>query len=292
MLKDVVFGLFEGATYGMLAVGLVLVYKSTRVFNFAQGEFGTIGAFLVYWMFQVHHMNYALAVLLSLLLVVGCGLAVERLVIRPILGASRITMLLATVGVALLMISCEVLIGKVDTKDLSPAIAGKPFFVLSATITPQQLLLVGVVGALAVALILFFRTDCGLSILATSQDARGAQVVGISVPATSRIIWGSAAFLGAVAGILQAPIAGVFSPAFMTATPGAALIPAFTAAVIGGMDSLVGAFVGGEAVGLAQGLGFHFLNAHVRGAQDLTAFLVLLVVLLARPQGLFGREVA
>ena len=79
MLKDLVFGLFEGATYGMLAVGLVLVYKGTRVFNFAQGEFGTIGAFLVYWMFSVHHMNYALAVLISLVAVVGIGLVVERL---------------------------------------------------------------------------------------------------------------------------------------------------------------------------------------------------------------------
>jgi branched-chain amino acid transport system permease protein len=292
MLKDLVFGLFEGATYGMLAVGLVLVYKGTRVFNFAQGEFGTVGAFLVYWMFEVHHMNYALAVLLSLLLVVGCGLVMERLVIRPLLGASRITVLVATVGVALLMISCEVLIGKVETRSLSPAITGRPFFVFSAAITPQQLLLLGVLGAVAVAVILFFRTDRGLSILAASQDARAARVVGISVPVTSRIIWGSAALLGAVAGILQAPIAGVFSPAFMTGTPGAALIPAFTAAVIGGMDSLVGAFVGGEVVGLAQGLGFHFLNGHVPGDQDLTVFLVLLVVLLARPQGLFGRKVA
>ena len=292
MLKDIVFGLFEGATYGMLAVGLVLVYKGTRVFNFAQGEFGTVGAFLVYWMFEVHHMNYALAVLLSLLLVVGCGLVMERLVIRPLLGASRITVLVATVGVALLMISCEVLIGKVETRSLSPAITGRPFFVFSAAITPQQLLLLGVLGAVAVAVILFFRTDRGLSILAASQDARAARVVGISVPVTSRIIWGSAALLGAVAGILQAPIAGVFSPAFMTGTPGAALIPAFTAAVIGGMDSLVGAFVGGEVVGLAQGLGFHFLNGHVPGDQDLTVFLVLLVVLLARPQGLFGRKVA
>jgi branched-chain amino acid transport system permease protein len=291
MLKDIVFGLFGGATYGMLAVGLVLVYKGTRVFNFAQGEFGTIGAFLVYWMFDVHHMNYALAVLLALLLVVGCGLAIERLVIRPLLSASRITMLVATVGVALLMIACEILIGKVGTKFLSPAIAGKPFSVFSAAITPQQLLLLGLLGAVAVALILFFRTDRGLAILATSQDARAARMVGISVPATSTIIWGSAAFLGGVAGILQAPLAGVVSPAFMTATPGAALVPAFTAAVIGGMDSLVGAFVGGELVGLAQGLGFHFLHAHVPGAQDLTVFLVLLVVLLARPQGLFGREV-
>jgi branched-chain amino acid transport system permease protein len=230
--------------------------------------------------------------LLAVIVVVGCGLVVERVVIRPLLGASRITMLVATVGVALLMISCEVLLGKVETKFLSPAIAGKPLFVFGAGITPQQLLLLGVLCAVAAALILFFRTDRGLAILAASQDPRAARVVGIGVPATSRIIWGSAAFLGAVAGILQAPIAGVFSPAFMTAAPGAALIPAFTAAVIGGMDSLLGAFVGGELVGLAQGLGFHFLNAHVPGAQDLTVFILLLVVLLARPQGLFGREIA
>jgi branched-chain amino acid transport system permease protein len=292
VLRDLIFGLFQGATYGMVAMGLVLVYKGTRVFNFAQGEFGTIGAFLVYWLFEVDHVNYGLAVILTLLFVVVCGLVVERLVIRPLLGAPRMVLLLATAGVALLMISCEVLIGKVGAKSLSPAIAGKPFFVFSAAITPQELLVVAVLAAVAVTVVLFFRSERGLSILAASQDDRGARVAGISGPATSRIIWGSAAFLGAAAGILQAPIAGTFSPAFMTATPGAALIPAFTAALIGGMDSLVGAFVGGEIVGLAQGLGFHVLNAHVPGAQDLTVFLVLLVVLLARPRGLFGREVA
>jgi branched-chain amino acid transport system permease protein len=292
MLKDLINFLFLGATYGMIAVGLVLVYKGTRVFNFAQGEFGSVAMFLLFWLFDQQHLPYGIAALLAVAIVVVIGLVIERLVIRPLLSAPRVTMLVATVGVALVLISLEIIIGKIKTRFPSPAIKGDPVFVFGAGVSPQQMLLVGVLGALAVGLILFFRTDRGLSILATSQDAYASRVVGISIPGTSRLIWGSAAFLGAVAGILQGPIFGVFAPAFMTATPGAALIPAFTAAVIGGMDSLVGAFVGGEIVGLAQGFGFHFLKTSVPGAQDLIVFLVLLVVLLARPQGLFGKEVA
>ena len=292
MLKDLIYGFFLGATYGMLAVGLVLVYKGTRVFNFAQGEFGTVGMFFVFWLFDQSHLPYGVAVLLAIALVVLIGLVMERLVIRPLLNAPRITVLVATVGVALVLISLEIIIAKIQTRFPSPAIKGKPFFVFGAGVTPQQLLLLGVLAALAIGLVLFFRTDRGVSILATSQDAYASRVVGISVPGTSRLIWGSAAFLGAVAGILQGPIYQVFTPAFMTATPGAALIPAFTAAVIGGMDSLMGAFVGGELVGLAQGLGFNLLKTSVPGAQDLVVFLMLLVVLLARPQGLFGKEIA
>jgi branched-chain amino acid transport system permease protein len=295
MLKDVVYGLFAGATYGMLAVGLVLVYKGTRVFNFAQGEFGTLGAFFVFWLFDQVHLPYGVAAILAVALVVVVGLVMERIVIRPLLTAPRVTVLVATVGAALVMISLEIIIGKAVPRTLAPALVTKNLIeIFGVAISYQQLLLVGVLLAIGVGLVVFFRTDRGLAILATSQDSYATRVVGISVPATSRLIWGSAAFLGGLAGILQAPVVGVFGPAFMTALPGAALIPAFTAAVIGGMDSLVGAFVGGEIVGLAQGLGFHFLglNHGVPGAQDLTVFVALLIVLLARPQGLFGKEVA
>jgi branched-chain amino acid transport system permease protein len=104
----------------------------------------------------------------------------------------------------------------------------------------------------------------------------------------SRFIWGFAALLGGIAGVLQAPVTGVFAPGFMTV---GALIPAFTAAVLGGMTSLPGAFVGGVIVGVAQSLGIYFLQkGNVPGAADLTVFALLLIVLLVRPQGLLGKE--
>jgi branched-chain amino acid transport system permease protein len=166
------------------------------------------------------------------------------------------------------------------------------------TLEPQRILIITVLVALAAVLGYFFsRTDLGLAVLAISQDAFATRVVGIGVERMSRFIWGSAALLGAVAGILYVPLAGALTPGVMTT---GVLIPAFTGAVIGGMTSLPGAFVGGVVVGLIQSLsnwaaGHYALGGDlwqdiVPGAPDVVLFLVLLTVLLARPQGLLGSE--
>jgi branched-chain amino acid transport system permease protein len=216
------------------------------------------------------------------------GLIVERLVIRPLLNAPRITVLVATVGGALLAIAIQVIVAKPEGRVLSPALGSKTFDILGAGISMQQVLVPLVLAGLAVALAYFFsRTNQGLAVLAVSQDAMATRIVGISVPGMSRFIWGFAALLGGIAGVLQAPIS-VFGPGFMTRT---SLVPGFTAAVLGGMTSLPGAFLGGELVGIAQNLGIFYLgNRGVPGSADLTVFALLLVVLLLRPQGLLGKE--
>jgi branched-chain amino acid transport system permease protein len=165
-------------------------------------------------------------------------------------------------------------------------------------IEPQLLLIVGVLILLAVVLGYFFsRTDLGLAILATSQDAFATRVVGIGVERTSRFIWGSAAFLGAVAGLLYIPPSLPLAPGIMTA---GVLIASFTAAVVGGMTSLPGAFIGGLSVGLIQSLaqwasghyqiGDRFVDQIIPGAPNVAVLLVLLLVLMIRPQGLLGNE--
>lgn len=289
MLKFTVIGIFQGAVYGLLAVGLVLVYKGTRVFNFAQGEFGTVAAFVAWALFANAGVPYAVAVLAALVCAVALGLIVERLVVRPLFNASRITVLVATVGVALFIIGVTVVVAEAEGRVLEPAIQGDPVTILGAGIALQQILVVVVLGALAILLAYFFsRTNLGLAVLATSQDALATRIVGISVPGMSRFIWGFAALLGGIAGLLQAPIS-VFGPGFMTAT---SLVPAFTAAVLGGMTSLPGAFIGGELVGIAQNLGIYILGQQlgIPGASELTVFMLLLLVLLIRPQGLLGAE--
>lgn len=288
MLKFTVVGLFQGATYGLLAVGLVLVYKGTRTFNFAQGEFGTVAAYVTFALFANAGLPYALAVLGGLACAVLLGLAVERTVVRPLLSAPRLTLLVATVGVALFIIATTVIVARIQPRVLAPAVPGEPLYILGAGIRPQQLLLLGVLIALAGLLASFFRTTLGLAVLATAQDALATRTVGISVATMSRFTWGFAALLGGIAGVLQAPVSGVFQPGFMTT---GALIPAFTAAVLGGMTSLPGAFVGGVIIGVTQAVGtFGLQKAGVPGAADLTVFCLLLVILLARPQGLLGRE--
>ena len=288
MLTALVSGFFTGAVYGLLAVGLVLVYKGARVFNFAQGEFGTLAAFTTWAMFNNLKLPYGVSVLIGLAAAVLAGLLMERLIVRPLLDAPRVTLLVATVGVALLIITVTLIVAEALPRVLSPAITGDPVVILNVATSRQQILVVVVLAALAGLLAIFFRTNTGLAILATSQDALATRIVGISVPGMSRFIWGFAALLGGIAGILQGALT-IFFPGFMTIN---SLIPAFTGAVLGGMTSLPGAFLGGQLVGITQSLGNYVLGqkAGIPGASDLSVFVLLIAVLFVRPQGLFGKE--
>jgi branched-chain amino acid transport system permease protein len=286
-------GILQGAIYGLLAVGIVLVYKGVRVFNFAQGEFGTVAAFVTFALFHQIELPYGLAMLGGLVSAVVLGLLMERLVIRPLFNAPRVTMLVATVGFALFVIQVTVLTAKPEPRALAPIIGGEAedlITFLGVAIEPQQILVLIVLAALAVVLALFFsRTNLGLAVLAVSQDPLATQIMGISVTNLSRFIWAFAALLGGLAGILQGGIPGfAITPGFMTTTT---LVPAFTAAVLGGMTSLPGAFIGGLLVGAAQNIGIFYLQEiGVPGASELTVFSLLLLVLLIRPRGLLGTE--
>ena len=287
MLKFTVIGLFQGATYGLLAIGLVLVYRGTKTFNFAQGEFGGIAAFTTYALAQNAGLPYALAALIGIVCAVLAGLIVERLVVRPLLHAPRITLLVATLGVALFIISLTIVAAAATPRTLKPAVAGESLLIFGAGISRQLVLLVVVLALLAPVLIVFFRTNLGLAVLAASQDELATRVVGISVPGMSRFVWGFAALLGGIAGLLQGPVKGLFFPGFMTLE---VLIPAFTAAVLGGFTSLPGAFLGGAIVGVSQALAtssdlFDFIPGQ---AGVVIAFVLLVGVLSVRPNGLLG----
>jgi branched-chain amino acid transport system permease protein len=305
-------GLVAGALFGLVALGIVLVYKGTRVFNFMQGEFGTLGAYFMFMFVQDQGpltgfitLNKWVAFPLAILCVMLIALILERIVMRPLLNAPRITLLVATIALALAFISLEILFFRIDPLTLPEMIAGasesgelRGFTWLDFAFSPQRILVVGVLLALGILLALFFsRTNLGLAVLATSQDSFATQVVGISVERMSRFIWVSAAALGALAGILYIPIAGALVPGVMTSN---ILIPAFTGAVLGGMTSLPGAFIGGIVIGVVQSmsswvigrahLGERVIAEVIPGAEYISILVVLLTVLLIRPQGLVGRE--
>jgi branched-chain amino acid transport system permease protein len=290
-LTFMVIGLFQGVIYGLLAVGIVLVYKGTRVFNFAQGEFGSVAAFVMFALTTNASLPLPLALAGGLAAAIVLGLIMERLVIRPLFDASRITLLVATVGFALLVVAVTVLVAKPETRVLPPIVSGELMTLFGAPVEPQQLLAAAVLAGVAGGLAFFFRrTNLGLAVLALSQDPLATRVMGISVTHVSRFIWALAALLGGVAGILEGGIPGnAIAPGFMTTT---VLVPAFTGAVLGGMTSLPGAFVGGLLVGVARNLGIYFLGNElgVPGPSELTIFAILLLVLLVRPRGLMGSE--
>jgi branched-chain amino acid transport system permease protein len=287
--QALVIGVIAGAAYGLLALGLVLIYKSSGVFNFAQAEFGTVGIYALYLLKD--KMPYGLALLLSLVLIVLLGLAVERLIIRPLFDAPRVTLLVATAGVALLCIGIEFWIGEAKLRPIGPALHGNAFIALGQHISRQQVLVVVVLVVLGIALALFFnRTNLGLAILGASQEPTATELVGISVRRLSGFTWGLAALLGGIAGVLYIPVLGSFGPGALTLGSGTALlIPAFTAAVLGGMTSLPGAFLGGVIVGVAQAAATSYRGFNsVPGKGSVIVFLLLLGVLIVRPQGLLG----
>lgn len=285
--ESLVIGVIAGAAYGLLALGLVLIYKSSGVFNFAQGEFGTVAVYVLYLLhFDV---PYGVAMLGALAAAVLMGVLVERLVVRPLFDAPRVTLLVATAGVALLATAIEIWFGEATARPLDRAFPTlNRVSVLGVHISDQRLLLLGVLIVLAALLALFFRkTNLGLAILGASQEPTATELMGISVRRLSTLVWAIAALLGGIAGVLAIPEGGGFTPGALTI---GFLIPAFTAAVLGGMTSLPGAFLGGIIVGVIEAVGTSApIFEDIPGTPGtLLVFIVLLAVLIVRPQGLLG----
>jgi branched-chain amino acid transport system permease protein len=288
--QALIIGIVAGSGYGLIALGLVLVYKSSGIFNFAQGEFGTIA---VYALWGAHSVGvpYGLAMLAGLAAALASGLATERFVVRPLFAAPRVTLLVATAGVSLFAIGTEAWLGKGQLRFLPPALGrlGR-VSVFGFAVSDQRLLILATLAALALAGTWFFaRTDLGLAILGLSQNPLATELMGISAERLSRFTWGAAAVLGGLGGILSAPLAGGFGPGFVTLS---SLIPAFTAAVLGGMNSLPGALVGGIVVGVAESVTVSspLVSEHVPGAPSVVVFALLVAVLTLRPRGLLGPQ--
>jgi branched-chain amino acid transport system permease protein len=292
IVTPVIGGAIQGAIYGLLGLGLVLLYKGNRIFNFTQAEFGSIAGLVVLACLKgskfLPEIPYVVAIPIALLVGTGFALLTERLVIRPLFREPKVTIVVATAGVALLAISVGLFFQGPNPETLRPIVAGDLINSGGLRVTNQQVVSLLVLAVLAVASVLFFsRTRTGIAVLAVSQEPTATSLVGISVNRISALTWGIAGFLGATAGILLGG-GGTVAPGFLTVT---ALIPAFTAAVFGGITSLPGAFVGGVVIGVVERLAaVNLQGTFIPGADRLVVFLLLLGVLLIKPAGLLGKE--
>lgn len=289
----VVLGLVFGSAYALVALGIVLVYKGSRVFNFAQGEFATVAAFTT--LMLLDNMPYVLALGAGVLAGVVMGLAVEFTIVRALFNAPRVTLLVATAAVALGAVSLELLFGDAQPRFYPPLVKGTAIRIFDLAVTWQQFVIILALAALGFLLFLFFsRTDLGLAVLAASQDPTATNLVGVSARRISSLVWGMAAFLAAVAGVLVAPEAsGSFTPGYFTSQ---FLIFSFVAAVVGGMTSLPGAVLGGLVLGLVQSFTTEFIadigwvKDNLPGSAQVSVFVLLVAVLAVRPTGLLGKE--
>ncbi|MEX1177586.1 MAG: branched-chain amino acid ABC transporter permease [Nitriliruptor sp.] len=306
----VVDGVSVGAVYALVALGIALVYRSTKVLNFAQGELGTVPAFLVLMLLTgfdraatidpasvglLQLISYALVgVLVGALLAIG----INSLVVQRLAEANPVTSLVATAGVSFLLIGGQIVIFELQSRTFPRVLRGAVCFVRGGEgacmlqTNRHNIVILAVLVIVAAGLALLFRTQLGTALLATAQDPFAAALHGVSPIAMSSLAWGLAGALAALGGILGAGYFAGLTPGLMTTT---FLIPAFTAAVLGGMTSMSGAVVGGVLVGLvaalANGIATTYgLTSVIPSPPTLASFVVLLLVLLIRPRGLFGKE--
>lgn len=287
-ISAILIGIVMGSIYALIALGLVLIFKTQRVVNFAQAEFATMGAFGFYIFHAVFGVPYAGAAILS---VVTCGvlaLVVERMVIRPLRESRDVTVFVATAGVALLTISLTLFIGDANIRQVDPVLEGNPGFTLGTLpITYQQLMVTGVLAVVAALLTVFFKLPIGRALLAVSREPFAVRLAGISTSKMSMMVWVMAGMIAGLAGVFFAPTTQV-TPGLFTAL---ALFPALTGAVLGGLTSLPGAVAGGLVIGMVQSLASVFAtNLGIPGPDTVVVFIILLAVLFFRPEGLLARE--
>ena len=285
--QQIVAGLGSGSIYAALALALVLIHRATGVINFAQGEMAMFTTFICWALITNHGWSYWPAFVATLAIAFLLGLGIQRVVIQPVSHASVLTVVIMTIGLVLVFNGLAALIWSAEIRAFPSPFPNDTWRIASVAISQQD------VGTFAVVLVLvgllwaFFQfTKVGLALRASALNPDASRLVGVRVSWMLAIGWGLAAMLGAVAGILAAPTL-FLDPNMMQAT----LIYAFAAAVLGGIDSPFGAVVGG----MLLGVGLNLISAYVDfvGA-DLrlpVALLVILIVLLVRPAGIFGKPV-
>jgi branched-chain amino acid transport system permease protein len=283
--QQVVSGLASGGIYASLALALVLIHRATGVINFAQGEMATFSTYILWTLTANHGWPYWPAFLFTLLVSFVGGVAVHQTVVRPVERGSVLRVVIVTIGLLLLINGAMTWIWTGEVRAVESPFPTDTIEIAGVAISVQDLGTIAVTVATVLVLGVFFRfTKVGLGMRAAATNPDESRLVGVRVAWMLGVGWGLAAMLGAIAGMLAAP--SVFlDPSMMQPI----LIYAFAAAVLGGIDSPVGAVVGG----LTLGVGLNLLGSYVDfvGA-DLrlpAALLVILVVLLVRPQGLFGR---
>jgi len=283
-LQQVVSGLASGGIYGSLALALALIYRSTGVLNFAQGEMATLSAF-VCWALMDGGVAFWPAFAATLVLSFAGGVVVETVFVRPVERAPTLAVVILTIGLLIAINGLTTWIWGGAAKQFKGPFSTAPIDVGGVRFSKQDL---GVIAVSVIVIVLvgllFSRTKLGLGLRAAAVNPEEARLVGIRVPWMLALGWGLAAVLGAVAGVMAAP--SLFLEPNMMQT---VLLYAFAAAVLGGMESPVGAVVGGLLLGVLLnllGTYVHWIGGQLRLA---TALAVILGVLLVRPSGLFGR---
>lgn len=283
-LQLVISGIAQGCIYGLIALGFVLIYKATETVSFAQGELMMLGAFCGLALLTVMGLPFWLTVPCVIAAMAVFGIAVERVVIRPILGQPAFSIVMLTIGIGYVARGLVTMIPGIgtDTHTLPVPYKDDVWRAGELVLNAPQLVVIAATAALCLLLFALFRySKIGIAMQAASQNQLAAYYMGIPVQRLNGLVWGLAAAVAAVAGLLLAPIT------FVHANMGFIGLKAFPAAVVGGFGSLPGAIVGGLVIGIVEALSGFYLP---EGFKDIAAYVVVLLMLMVKPNGLFGEK--
>jgi branched-chain amino acid transport system permease protein len=282
-IQVIIDGWATGSLYGALALAVVLIYRSTGLVNFAQGEMAMFSTFVAWGLIEAG-LPLGVALLATLALSFLGGMIIERVLIRPVEGGEVLTLVIVTLGLFILINSLAGWIWGFGNRSFPSVFPDDALEVAGVNVAVESLGIVAVlIAVVGVLFLIFERTKIGLAMRATAMNPDSSRLVGISVGRTLMIGWGIAALVGAIAGALIAPRL-FLDVNFM----GSVLIYSFAAATLGGFDSPGGAVIGGWVVGIAENLAGTYIDFIGSELKILVPLLVILVVLLFRPTGLFG----
>ena len=284
VLQLLISGIAQGCIYGLIALGFVLIYKATETVSFAQGELMMLGAFTAFAAMSMLGWPFWLAAVLAVVAMAAFGVLLELVVIRPILGQPQFSIVMLTIGIGYVARGLITMIPAIGTETHALPVPYKDeiWNVGALVLNVEQMVVIGSTAVLCALLFAMFRySKLGIAMQASSQNQLAAYYMGIPVKRLNGLVWGLAAGVAAIAGMLLAPIT------FVHANMGFIGLKAFPAAVVGGFGSLPGAIVGGLVIGIVESFAGFYLPD---GFKDTAAYIVVLIMLMFKPNGLFGEK--
>lgn len=283
----IVNGLILGTLYGVVAMCFTLIYKASQVVNFAQGEFLLIGAWVCWWLLTDFQLPFWAGFLITLAFMMAFGIILQIVALRPMIGEPIISVIMVTIGLSIFFQAIMKWIFGATVQAFPPVFASESVSVFGLNVQPAYLLSLVISVAIMGSFALFFKySRLGLAMRATAFNQQVAQSLGISVQRMFALSWAISAMVSALAGVVFGIVNGVSSALSLFG------IKVFPAVIVGGLDSIVGAIVGGLIIGLLENLAEYvdgqWLN--VGNLYSIAPFYVLVIILMVKPYGLFGTE--
>lgn len=284
LIAQLINGLTQGSIYALIAIGFVIIFGTMNLVTFAHGEVYMIGAFMGYFALTILHLPWYVALILGMGAAWICGFFIEKIAFRPLRSAGHMPPLLITIGLAIILKDLAVIFLGAENRPV-PSIYSETFKIGEIQISILQLLIMALTGILIIVLRLLIQgTKIGRAMRATAQDHEAAYAMGVNINRVFSISFSLASCLGGAAGVLV----GVYYNAVYPVMGDTAGLKGFAACIFGGLTSIPGAILGGLIIGVVENLTVQFLAS---GYRDIVAFLVLVVVLVFRPQGILGKKV-